>query len=290
MRFGVHVSISGDLARAVARAKERNCETIQIFSSNPRSWKGKEFSKSEIGEFKKGCWLEGLEPVVAHTPYLLNLASPHQGLWSKSVEALAEALKSSELLGCDYLVTHLGSHAGAGEVEGLKRISSAISVVMKGARAIELLLENSAGAGFSLGYSWEQLALIVSELNYSQRVGVCLDTCHAFAAGYDLVSKESLSRMIELFDRLLGLERLKLIHANDSKGSIGSRLDRHESLGKGSIGESGFRLIVNHPQLKSLPCILETPGMGLEDDIRNLAFLRSLVQPGAGARGRMSND
>jgi deoxyribonuclease-4 len=277
MRFGVHVSIAGGLGKAVQRAKERDCETVQVFVSNPRSWQGRQYSKSEIIEFQEGCKREGLAPVIGHTPYVMNLACRNETLWKRSVEGLATALRRSQLIGCDYLVTHLGSHEGAGEYEGMKKISLAIDAATREASDVTLLLENSAGAGFSLGYSIEQLSFIISELSDADKVGVCIDTCHAFAAGYDLASRKGLPQMLSLFDDLAGLKKWKLIHANDSKAPLGSRLDRHEEMGKGFIGEEGFRLIVNHPKLRELPCILETPRMGVEDDLRNLAFVRKLV-------------
>jgi deoxyribonuclease-4 len=277
MRFGVHVSIAGGLGRAVQRAKERDCETLQIFVGNPRSWQGRDYFESEIAEFREGCRRERLAPVVGHAPYIMNLACRDEALWKRSVEGLARALRRSQMLGCDYLVTHLGSHGGAGNDEGMRKISLAVNTAMEGFSGVTLLLENSAGAGFSLGHSLEQLSRIISDLSSVHRVGVCVDTCHAFAAGYDLASPKGLSQMLVLFDELIGLTRWTLIHANDSKAPLGSRLDRHEELGKGYLGQEGFRLIVNHPELRELPCILETPRMGLEDDLRNLAFIRKLV-------------
>lgn len=278
MRFGVHVSIAGSLPHAAERAKKRSCQTFQIFIGNPRSWLSRSFSDEEIKKFKEKCSQYKLKPVIAHTPYLINLSSPNDRLWRMSVRKLIKELERCQQIEVDYLVTHLGSYAGKEEGWGVKRVAEAITQATPAlSDEVTLLLENSAGTGYSIGHSFEQLAEIIAFTDNHLRIAICLDTCHAFAAGYDLSNKEGLFETMGAFKKVLGLRRLKLIHANDSRGALGSRIDRHEGVGKGLIGLEGFRELINYSQLKNLPFILETPGMELKEDVRNLKLLRSLV-------------
>lgn len=276
MKFGVHVSIAGKIYQAIDRAAARNCETMQIFSSNPRSWRKRRFNELDIEEFKKRRSKTKIEPLILHTPYLLNLASPE--FQRKSVQGLIDALDTAQYLEADYVVTHIGCHRGAGEKSALKQIGQSISLALGEVSSVSmLLLENTAGAGTMLGYTFKHFRLILQYLNWDERLGICFDICHGFAAGYDIVTEKGLQKTLLELDEMVGLERLKALHASDSKGELGTRLDRHEDIGKGHIGLAGFKKFLNQPQLKHLPCILETPKMTLEDDLRNLKTIKKLL-------------
>jgi len=276
---GVHVSIAGGVDRAVDRAMERGCDVFQIFSRNPRGWASRELSSEETGRFAVKMEMFGLRLAVDHMPYLPNLASPKDDVYAKSLQALAEELKRCRALGIPYLVTHLGSHLGSGWAAGLGRIVGAIEDVFSQTEDSEvvLLLENTAGGVNSMGSSFEEMGTIIERLE-SKRLGVCLDTCHLFAAGYELRTKAGVQETLETFGREVGLDLLKLIHLNDSAGGLGSRLDRHAHIGLGEIGESGMRAILADRYLKGLPMILETPIDSVRDDVGNLRKVRSLCR------------
>jgi len=276
---GVHVSIAGGVDRAVDRAMERGCDVFQIFSRNPRGWASRELSSEETGRFAVKMEMFGLRLAVDHMPYLPNLASPKDDVYAKSLQALAEELKRCRALGIPYLVTHLGSHLGSGWEAGLGRIVGAIEDAFSQTEdgEVVLLLENTAGGVNSMGSSFEDMGAIIERLE-SKRLGVCLDTCHLFAAGYELRTEEGVQETLETFDREVGLDLLKLIHLNDSAGGLGSRLDRHAHIGLGEIGESGMRAILADRYLKGLPMILETPIDSVRDDVGNLRKVRSLCR------------
>jgi deoxyribonuclease-4 len=275
---GVHVSIAGGLDRAVDRAMEKGCDVFQIFSSNPRGWASRELSSQEAGRFAEKMEMFGLSLAVDHMAYLPNLASPKDGVYRKSLQALAEELKRCHALGIPYLVTHLGSHLGSGWEAGLERIVGAIEEAISPTEESEvvLLLENTAGGVNSMGSSFADIGAITRRLE-SKRLGVCLDTCHLFAAGYELRTKAGVEETLEAFDREVGLKLLKLIHLNDSAGGRGSRLDRHAHIGLGEIGEPGMRAILADKNLKKLPMILETPVDSVRDDVGNLKVVRALA-------------
>jgi deoxyribonuclease-4 len=281
VRVGVHVSIAGSIDKAVDRAQEKGCDTFQIFSRNPRGWKIKALTKTDISRFIEKLNRTGLFPPVDHMPYLPNLAAPTDEVYTKSVEALTEELNRCNALQIPYLVTHLGSHRGSGKEAGLQRIVDAIDTAFSGiaeeANGVMLLLENTAGTKNSMGGTFEDIRHIMDRLEHKDRIGVCFDTCHAFAAGYELRTAESLNKTLQHFDEVLGLENLKLIHLNDAKGGLDSRLDRHEHIGLGYIGEEGFRVILNDARLKELPMILETPVDDRRDDLGNLEKVRELA-------------
>jgi deoxyribonuclease-4 len=281
VRVGVHVSIAGSIDKAVDRAQEKGCDTFQIFSRNPRGWKIKALTKTDISRFIEKLNRTGLFPPVDHMPYLPNLAAPTDEVYTKSVEALTEELNRCNALQIPYLVTHLGSHRGSGKEAGLQRIVDAIDTAFSGiaeeANGVMLLLENTAGTKNSMGGTFEDIRHIMDRLEHKDRIGVCFDTCHAFAAGYELRTAESLNKTLQHFDEVLGLENLKLVHLNDAKGGLDSRLDRHEHIGLGYIGEEGFRVILNDARLKELPMILETPVDDRRDDLGNLEKVRELA-------------
>lgn len=277
MRLGLHLSIQGSIDRVVDRAVERECNTLQMFSRNPRGWLSKSLGSMEAESFKAKLRESGIWPVFIHTPYLLNLASPKRDVYRKSVEALKDELRRADVLGVPYVVTHLGSHLGYGKREGLKRTVDAINDCFSAVENdVVLLLENTAGTRNSMGSSFEDIEYIASRIG-GGRVGVCFDTCHAFAAGYDLVSRGAVEHTLRRFDEVLGLKELRLVHLNDSKGGLGSRIDRHEHIGMGKIGERGFRNIL-HSRLGQQPLILETPVDKRRSDVENLRKVRELAQ------------
>lgn len=277
------MSIGGGIWRALERGKALGCDTIQIFTKNARSWRAKPLKGEEIEEFLKVKETTGIDPVVAHDTYLINLASPKEEVYSKSIEALWEELERASALRVPYLVMHPGAHLGSGEEEGLYRIARAINLIHQRGPdlGVMVLLETTAGQESSLGWSFEQLARVIEMLEEDHRVGICFDTCHAFAAGYDLSSEEGYRRTFEELDEVLGLERLKVIHLNDSKAPCGSRIDRHEHIGRGEIGLEAFERLLNDERFATLPFIIETPKgqtpEGEDWDRVNLSTLRSLL-------------
>jgi deoxyribonuclease-4 len=281
LRLGAHESISGGFCKAFDRAQSVGCDAVQIFVKSNRSWAVRSFSEGEVARFRARAEETGICPVVGHASYLLNLASPDEALWAKSRDMLVVELERCEALGIPYLVLHPGSHVGAGEEVGLARVAQALGEVHAATPGLQtqVLLETTAGQGTSLGARFEQLAWLMEHTPGGQRLGICLDTCHVFAAGYELRTPDGYAATIEALDRTVGLERLAAIHLNDSKGNLGSRRDRHSHIGEGHIGLEGFRRLLNDDRLAGLPGLLETPkGDDLREDRENLAVLRSLVR------------
>ena len=278
MKIGFHVSIKETIDRAVDQAVEGNYTTFQIFTRNPRRWKPKELNLEVTRVFIEKVKINDLNPVFAHMPYLPNLASPKQEVYTKSCSALRTELKRCSQLEIPYLITHLGSHLGAGLQTGLKKIINAINKTLKAEDGkVMLLLENTAGTRNSVGSSFENIQKIIGGLLYPEYVGICLDTSHAFAAGYDLRTRENVEEIIRKVDDTVGFKKLKLVHLNDSKGGLNSHIDRHEHVGMGRIGEDGFRNILRS-RLGQLPLILETPRDIRRSDIENLRKVRELAE------------
>ncbi len=277
MRLGVQVSIQGGLDKVVDRALHLGCNTVQFFSRNPREWRRKRLNKREVELFRKNLKNKDIKPVVVHAPYTSNLASPRKKLFYDSLRVFIKDIKDANLLEADYFVFHMGSHSKTSEIEGLKRVSYALKTTLRkvGTKTI-ILIENTSGSGSWLGYRFWHHAFVLKRLNWSNKIGLCLDTCHAWSAGYDVSSRRGLEKMLEEIDAHIGLERLKLIHLNDSKDPLGSRRDRHAHIGEGFIGEEGFRNILTHPLLKDLPFILETPNKEPQDDLKNLERVKRI--------------
>lgn len=278
VRVGVHVSIAGSISLSVERAKAAGCDTFQIFSRNPRGWSFKPIPEEEITRFKEALRDSGIHPPVDHMPYLPNLASPNEEVYERSVLTLTAELERCALLGIPYLVTHLGHHMGSGIQAGQRRVCRAIDTALERAENdVLLLLENTAGEKNSVGSSLEEILAVFRGIEQQERIGICFDTCHAFAAGMDIASEGGIGQVLGEFDEKFGLRRLRVVHLNDSVGECGSGLDRHEHIGMGRIGEEGFRRILAHSHVRALPLICETPVDARRDDRGNIAKVRELA-------------
>ena len=276
VKLGFHVSISGTIDKAVDRAMELGCDTFQIFSRNPRSWGFRPLDEGEVEAFKEKKRRTGIGPAFVHMPYILNLASPDEEVYRRSVDSLAVELSRCAALDVPFLVTHIGSHLGAGTDRGIARITEAINTAFDlQNEPVTVLLENGSGSGHQVGSSLEELPRILEGLD-AGRVAVCFDTCHAFAAGYELRTPRGLAETLEVFNGTIGFKRLKLVHLNDSTGSLGSGIDNHEHIGLGEIGDEGFRLIL-HSQLSKVPMIMETPVDDRGSDADNMKKVRDLA-------------
>ncbi|MCL2760501.1 MAG: deoxyribonuclease IV [Desulfuromonadales bacterium] len=279
--FGAHMSISGGLHLAPERGKEAGCSVIQIFTQNSNQWKGKIPSDSDASLFKEKIEESGLLDVVSHDIYLINLASAPGEVKDKSMVAFKEEMERCNRLGINKIVMHPGSHLGEGEDTGLKRIVDSFNALIETTPDYKgkILLENTAGQGTNLGFRFEHLKTIIDNSSFPDRFGICLDTCHAFAAGYNLVTAEGYKKTFEQFDRLIDLDRLLCFHMNDSKKGLSSKVDRHEHIGQGEMGLEPFRMLVNDSRFTKIPKILETPkGDNNEMDAINLKTLRDMVK------------
>lgn len=277
MRLGVHVSIAGGLLEAVARAKRLGCTTMQIFSRSPRGGRAPHIAAEVAEQFDTQRRAAGIDPLAVHSPYIINLASPEMHMWKQSLRLYQEEYERASRLNAQYLVTHVGSHRGAGDAAGIVRVADALTQTLKATpSSVMILLENTAGSGQGLGDQFEQLAAMRAKVSAKNRIGICLDTAHLFAAGHPIHTAEGLEEVLRSFDRVVGIAHLRLIHLNDSKTPFGSRVDRHWHIGQGHLGTDAIRRFINHPQLKDLPFILETPKKTEADDPRNLAAVRKL--------------
>ncbi len=270
MLLGAHTSISGGIDRSVDRVAELNTNAMQLFSHNVRSWSFRELESEEVKRFKEKRGEYGVEYAVVHTSYLLNLASPKDELWEKSKTGLIEEVRRAARLGIPAVNTHIGAHTGSGMEEGLSRLVVALRELRDTAlfedSEVRVLLENTAGAGTKLGSDFSELGRVFDALDERDRFGVCLDTCHGYAAGYDFSTPDGVEELLSEFDREVGLGNLALVHLNDSVGELGSHKDRHAHIGRGKIGDEGFRAVVNNPHLRDLPFILETPKEELDGE------------------------
>lgn len=279
MRFGFHISIAGGFSRIVERAKARGCETIQFFSRNPRGWAYSPLNRKEVEAFRSSIPSSHLSPVFLHLPYLPNLASSKSKFYRRSIHSIVTDLQRAEHLGAHYLIIHIGHRMDSSEDQAIEAVSQGIHRALeKVQNAVMLLMENTAGQGTEIGYTFDQIKKIIEGVHDHERIGICLDTAHSFEAGYDLSNKDGIERTLEDFDRTLGLNRLHLLHLNDSKTPLGSRKDRHWHIGEGHIGREGFRYLVNHPSLNHLPGIMETPRKDTVEDLKNMRVIRSLVE------------
>jgi len=276
MQVGCHVSASGSIDKSVDNAIERDCSAFQIFTRSPRSWHAKDLTKEVIEAFKSKLKDSKIDrfAICAHMPYLPNLATPKDDAFEKSVNTLISEVERCAQLGIPYLVTHLGSHLGTGEEAGIKKLVEALTKAGQTQNDVMILLENTAGQKNSVGSDFKQLGEIFKQLKPGKKFGVCLDTCHAFVAGYDLRTADKVKETFKEFDKHVGIENLKILHLNDARGEIGCNLDRHYHLGLGGIGEEGITSVVKFANKKKIPIILETPIDDDRDDFENVKIAK----------------
>ena len=276
MQIGCHVSISGSIDKSVDNAVERDCSAFQIFTRSPRSWHAKDLTKEDIDAFKSKLKSSKIDrfATCAHMPYLPNLATPKNDGFEKSVKTLISEVERCAQLGIPYLVTHLGSHLGTGEEAGIKKLVQGLTKAGQTKNDVMILLENTAGQKNSVGSDFKQLGEIFKQLKPGKKFGVCLDTCHAFVAGYDLRTADKVKETFKEFDKHVGIENLKILHLNDARGEIGCNLDRHYHLGLGGIGGEGITSVVKFANKKKIPIILETPIDDDRDDFGNIKIAK----------------
>jgi len=279
MILGVHVSGAKKIYETLDIAQRLGCDTMQIFSRSPQIWrKGVKIAVEDIEEFNLRRKKFKINPVFIHISYLINLASPDARLYNGSIQAYIEDILEAEKLGADYIVTHMGSHKATSEDAGIKRLIQALNKIIdktKGSK-VGILLENTSGSGSWLGYRFYHQHKIIKGIKEKSRVGLCLDTAHAYLAGYNLATKDGLEKMMQEIEEMVGIKLIKLIHLNDAAGELGSHYDRHDHIGKGHIGMTGMKRIINHPKLKNIPMILETPKSYPDSDQKNLALVKNL--------------
>ncbi len=281
MRLGAHLSIKNGFDGALAKAVELGCDGFQMFAGNPRGWARKPLDESEYQKFMAKRAATDIWPVVVHLSYLPNPASEDDELYEKSVLTFVEDFRRANRLGADFFVFHPGKAKGASMEQAMERAAAAVNRVLEEVDGPTVLLfENQAGAGTEIAATLESLADLIGRIKHPERIGICWDTCHAYAAGYDMATEEGCATVFEGFRKYIGLEYLKLFHLNDCLGKLGSGLDRHQHIGAGEIGLAGFAWILNHAMLGRVPGILETPQENEGDDLRNLATLRSLIRKG----------
>ncbi|NUN68235.1 MAG: deoxyribonuclease IV [Bacteroidetes bacterium] len=278
--LGAHMSIAGGIHTAVDRAVSIQCTALQVFTKNTNQWVGKPNSEQEIALYKEKIAAAGIAPVVSHDSYLINLCAVDPENLRKSRAAFIDELERCEALGIPLLNFHPGSHLGRGEEEGIKGICESLNIAHEATKgfAVKSVLEATAGQGTNIGHRFEHLRAIIDGVEHPERMAVCIDTCHIFAAGYDIATEKGYEETFILFDEIIGLDRLAAFHVNDSKKGLGSRVDRHEHIGKGAIGLTGFRLLMNDERFAHIPKILETPKSDdLHEDVENMAVLKGLI-------------
>jgi len=274
------MSIDGGVHTAHERGMSIGCSTMQIFTKNNTQWATRPISKGEIEKYKALERTSGIRPVVAHSSYLINLCARDPVILKKTRQAFRDELNRCELLNIPYLVFHPGSHMGRGERDGIKRIAESLNLLHEETKdhRVKSVLESTAGQGTAIGYRFRQLRDIVDEIEVKERIAVCVDTCHVFAAGYDISTEKGYENTFDEFNDIIGLDRLVVLHVNDSKRELGSRVDRHEHIGKGRIGNTAFRLLMNDPRFVQIPKILETPkSKDMHEDVMNLRKLRRFI-------------
>lgn len=275
--LGAHMSIAGGISQAIERGESIGCTAIQVFTKSNRQWEAKPLTTDDIAAFKSAWHNSTIRSVVTHATYLINIGSPNQEVEKKSMEALAVDLNRSAALNIPYLILHPGSHTNTDEQSCIQRISDNLNILLEKNPTMTILLETMAGQGSSVGYTFEHLAEVIKHSRFKSQIGVCFDTCHAFAAGYDFRTEKSYTDMWDQFDTVVGLNKLKVFHLNDSKTDIGSRVDRHTHIGKGKIGLNAFEMLVNDPRFFDIPKILETPKADLREDKENIETIMNLL-------------
>jgi deoxyribonuclease-4 len=279
LRVGVHTSIAGGLENAAHHAKKIGCDTFQMFSANPRGWNALEPTAEDYERFRAARKKYGLKPVVIHDNYLINLAAADSRIREKSIAAFRKEIERALGLGADFLVTHPGSAKGTAPAEAIQTCAESLKEAARGLHldGLTVLIENTAGQGTVIGRTFEEVAEIIAGAEQDLPVGTCIDTAHCFEAGYAIHTAEGLRETVKQLDRAVGINKVRVIHANDSKTPFDSHADRHEHIGRGFIGKEGFRRIVRHPKLRSIPFICETPFDRPGDDRRNVRMMRKLA-------------
>ena len=280
-RLGAHMSIAGGVDQALLRGKQVGCDAIQIFTKSPNQWRAKDLADDEVERFHRNQSETGIHPIVGHTAYLINLGTSDEPLWNRSIDAFVVEMERSQRMRLPCLVTHPGAHTGAGEEIGMECIGAALNTILRQTPQVEtmILLEITAGQGSVLGHTFEQLARMITMRECPERLGVCYDTAHAFTAGYDVRTRATYEQTFREFDRVIGLERLRAFHLNDTKKAFQSHVDRHDHIGQGQLGLEAFRLLLNDPRFAEHPMCLETPkAADMHDDAMNLATLRGLIK------------
>lgn len=279
--FGAHMPISGGVENAPLSGAGVGCAAMQIFTKSSNQWAAKKLEPASVDAYLKNLAESGIKAVASHDSYLINLGSPDKALREKSLDAFVTEIGRCATLKIPFLIFHPGSHVGSGEDAGLEAVAECMNSALERTKQhsdVRLVIETTAGQGTNLGYKFEQVARLIGLVKDKRRVGVCLDTCHVFAAGYEIRTPEGYKRTFGEFDRIIGLDELVFFHINDSKKDLGSRVDRHEHIGKGFIGEKAFELLVNDRRFFKTPMVLETPkGADLKEDVENLATLRRLI-------------
>jgi deoxyribonuclease-4 len=287
-RVGLHVSIAGGLVKAVEQARQLGCETMQIFSKSPRGWAARPLDPADAEAARDLRRRLRIGPFAVHASYLINLASPDPVLYQRSMDALQEELTRCTMMEADYLVVHVGC-TREGQRDGVERVSAALRRVLDRTwtgSGVRLLLENTAGERGEVGADFGELGEILHQAG-PERVGICLDTCHTFAAGYDLTTPAAVRTLVHTLQGSVGLSAVKLIHANDCRQGLGCRVDRHQHIGEGGIGRAGFQALLSHPELRTIPLVLETPKTSPADDPRNLWVIRMLARASRRSRAAM---
>lgn len=279
---GVHASIEGGITKAIERALSLGCGTVQIFGRNPRRWKGRPITRGEAERFRKKRTEAGLWPLVIHASYLINLSSPDEALFKKSLKLFIKEVGVADLLGADYIVTHLGSTRGKPAGFGIKRVTGALKEVARLRPGVGILLENTAGGGHQTGSNLEEIGSIIEKVAGGKvkglKTGLCFDTCHGFQAGYPMKTPGEAATLVKTLHKAVGLEKLKLIHLNDSRAPFASRVDRHQHIGRGMIGTVGLAAFLNDPRIRGIPVILETPKKTESDDKKNIKKVKDMIK------------
>jgi deoxyribonuclease-4 len=277
MRLGLHVSSAGKIFMAPDRAQEMGCECLQMFVGSPRGWAKASFTDDDLAEFRKRATDQGISPIIIHASYLINLASGNSDLRHTSADKLLETLHIAQKVGASDVVFHIGSHQGDGTEAGFDRLKSALSIVLQSSEDTRITLEPGAGGGNQIGSTLDELAALIAYLTPSERFAVCLDTAHMFAAGIDVTNPETFDKFVSDFDKKIGLNKLTVLHLNDSQATLGSHWDRHDNIGDGNLGLDTFRHILNHSRLQHLPAIMETPGFEKPlSNSKNIEVMKSL--------------
>lgn len=279
--LGAHMSIAGGVDKAIERGIQLSCTAIQLFTKNATQWKGKVFEEEEIARFLSLRKKSNISKILAHDSYLINLASGSPALRTKSINAFVNEMERCRILSIPYIIMHPGAHLGIGEDEGIKNIVHSLNVILEKTDGwpVDIALETTAGQGTSIGCRFEHLSRIIDGVKNREKIKVCLDTCHIFAAGYDISTAEGYDSVMKEFDRIVGIDRLVCFHLNDCKKGLGSRIDRHEHIGKGALGQLPFRLLMNDKRVENVPKIIETPkDKDMKNDRMNLAVLRKMVE------------